>query len=221
MSRVTVRSVRLADVGPDGEACLDPAEHGRAARIKEPSGRLDFLAGRVALRNFAAGILGVGPELLTGAYSCPDCGTGPDLDHGRPGYWLDGTPAGLTLSLSRCRGWAVLAAAPAAVGHVAIGIDLEHSSGVRFDGFDGVALTPSERRLVGALAPDQAMLRRAAAWARKEALLKARGTGLRIDPATVEAFAEPADGAVVVGLDTVALGLAPGFAAALALIEKA
>ena len=30
---------------------------------------------------------------------------------------------------------------------------------------------------------------RASAWARKEALLKARGTGLRVDPASVEAFA--------------------------------
>ena len=62
---------------------------------------------------------------------------------------------------------------------------------------------------------------RAAAWARKEALLKARGTGLRIDPSSVEAFAEPADGTVVVDLDTVALGLPAGFAAALAIVEMA
>ena len=99
-----------------------------------------------------------------------------------------------------------------------IGIDLEHSSGVIFPGFDDVALTPVERRLLAALAPEQAMLWRTAAWARKEALLKARGMGLRIEPASVEAFAEPRDGTMLVDLDTVALGLPPGFAGALAVI---
>ena len=66
--------MRLADVGPDGEAFLDPAERARAAGIKDPATRRDFLAGRIALRNFAAGILGVRPGELTAAYSCPDCG---------------------------------------------------------------------------------------------------------------------------------------------------
>ena len=47
---------------------------------------------------------------------------------------------------------------------------------------------------------------RAAAWARKEALLKARGTGLRVEPASVEAFAEPPDGTVLIDLDTVGPG---------------
>ena len=59
-----------------------------------------------------------------------------------------------------------------------------------FPGFDDVALTPAERQLLAALPPEEAMPWRAAAWARKEALLKARGTGLRVDPASVEAFAE-------------------------------
>ena len=83
-------------------------------------------------------------------------------------------------------------------------------------GFDDVALTPAERQLLAALTPDQATLWRTAAWARKEALLKARGTGLRIEPASVEAYAEHRDGTILVDLDTVALGLPPGFAAALA-----
>ncbi|MET4137334.1 4'-phosphopantetheinyl transferase superfamily protein [Pseudarthrobacter sp. PvP090] len=99
---------------------------------------------------------------------------------------------------------------------MAIGVDLEHSAGVMFPGFDDVALTPAERQLLAALAPDQATLWRTAAWARKEALLKARGTGLRTEPASVEAYAEHGDGTVLVDLDTVALGLPAGFAAALA-----
>ncbi len=161
------------------------------------------------------------PGDLSTAYSCPDCGTGPDLDHGRPGYRLGQAPAGLGLSLSRSHGWALLAVGPAAPVRpdgVAIGVDLEHSAGVMFPGFDDVALTPAERQLLAALAPDQATLWRTAAWARKEAILKARGTGLRVEPASVEAYAELRDGKIVVDLDTVALGLPAGFAAALAVL---
>jgi 4'-phosphopantetheinyl transferase len=158
---------------------------------------------------------------LTAAYSCPECGTGPELDHGRPCYLLGSAPAGLLLSLSRSHGWALLAAGPAGTAGAAVGVDLERSSGVGFPGFDDVALTPAERQRLAALAPDEAMSWRAAAWARKEALLKARGTGLRVDPASVEAFAEPADGTDLVDLDMVALGLPAGFAAALAVVGKA
>ncbi|WP_024367034.1 4'-phosphopantetheinyl transferase family protein [Arthrobacter sp. TB 26] len=221
---ITVRSVRLADVGPDGGALLDPAERARAARITDPPARLDFVAGRIALRGFAAGILSVRPGELTADYSCPDCGTGPELDHGRPGYRLDGAPTGLSLSLSRSRGWALLAAGrgvgPGSAGST-IGIDLEHSSGTVFPGFDDVALTPAERQLLTELPPDQADHWRTAVWARKEALLKARGTGLRLDPCSVEAFPEPADGNVLFELDTPALGLPAGFAAALAVVGTA
>lgn len=164
------------------------------------------------------------PGDLRTAYSCPDCGTGPELDHGRPGYRLDGRPVGLSLSLSRSRGWALLAAG-SAVGAgaavAAVGIDLEHSSGAMFPGFDDVALTPGERQLLADLAPDRAILWRTAAWARKEALLKARGTGLRIEPASVEAYAEPGEGAILVDLDTAALGLPAGFAGALAVLDPA
>ena len=167
------------------------------------------------------------PADLRTAYSCPDCGTGPELDHGRPGYRLRRAPAGLGLSLSRSHGWALLAAGPdspnrpvrpADAAGVTVGIDLEHSSGVMFPGFDGVCLTPAERQLLSALAPEQATLWRTTAWARKEALLKARGTGLRVEPASVEAFAEPLDGTMLVEVDTVALGLPPGFAGALAVV---
>ncbi|MET3923262.1 4'-phosphopantetheinyl transferase superfamily protein [Arthrobacter sp. UYEF20] len=188
----------------------------RAAGIKDPANRRDFLAGRIALRGFTAGILGVRPGELTAAYSCPDCGTGPELDHGRPGYRLHGAPAGLILSLSRSRGWALLAAGGAREPEATVGIDLEHSSGVGFPGFDDVALTPAERQLLAAVPPDQATLWRTAAWARKEALLKAHGTGLRVNPASVDAFAEPTEGVVLVELDRVALGLPAGFVAALA-----
>ncbi|KUM37370.1 4'-phosphopantetheinyl transferase family protein [Arthrobacter sp. EPSL27] len=157
------------------------------------------------------------PSDLTAASACPECGTGPDIDHGRPGYLLAGAPAGLILSLSRSRGWALLAAGSGAAG-TAVGVDLEHSSGVGFTGFDDVALTPGERELLAAVPPEQSPRWRAAAWARKEALLKAYGTGLRTDPATVEAFADFPAGTLLVDLAPADLGLPAEFAAALAVL---
>jgi 4'-phosphopantetheinyl transferase len=133
---------------------------------------------------------------------------------------LDSGPARLPLSLSRSCGWALLAAGPVGAA-AAVGVDLEQSSGAGFPGFDDVALTPTERQRLAALAPGDATPWRAAAWARKEALLKARGTGLRIDPASVEAFAELPDGTVLIDLDTAALGLPAGFAAALSIVGTA
>lgn len=217
MAGITVRSVRLADVGPDGEAFLDAAERSRAAGIKDPATRREFLAGRIALRDFAAGVLGVQPSDLTAAFACPECGTGPEIDHGRPGYLLAGAPAGLLLSLSRSRGWALLAAGSGESG-AAVGVDLEDTSGVGFAGFDDVVLTPGEREMLAAVPPEQATRWRAAAWARKEALLKAHGAGLRTDPATVEAFADFPGSTRLVDLDPADLGLPPQFAAALAVL---
>jgi 4'-phosphopantetheinyl transferase len=180
----------------------------------------------------------VRPAELTADYSCPDCGVGPELDHGRPGYRLRGDTAsqgagrswstgisgipnaGPSLSLSRSRGWALLAAGDRGVGR-AVGIDLEHVSGVGFPGFDDVVLSTAERKLLSALPPDLVDSWRTAVWARKEALLKARGTGLRVDPCSVEAFSAPGDGDVLIELDTVALGLPEGFAAALAVERNA
>ncbi|MET1021134.1 MAG: 4'-phosphopantetheinyl transferase superfamily protein [Arthrobacter sp.] len=175
----------------------------------------------MALRSFAAGILGAHPGELAAAYSCPDCGSGPDIDHGRPGYRLHGAAAGLILSLSRSCGWALLAAGVPGNPGTAVGIDLEHRSGIGFEGFDDVALTPAERQLLAAVPAGRASLWRAAAWTRKEALLKARGSGLRVDPASVNVFAESVNGTVLVGLDTVALGLPAGFVAALAVLGGA
>lgn len=218
---VTVRSVRLADVGPGGAAFLDSEERGRAERIEDRKTRAQFLAGRIALRTLAAGILGVGPADLTSCYACPDCGTGPGLDHGRPGYrFRDGAPAGLSLSLSRSGGWALLAAGNATGPGVGLGVDIEHVSGVQFPGFDAVALSPDERRFLAASPPEDAIRWRAAAWARKEALLKARGTGLRTDPTSVEAFTGPPAGTVLVDLETTELGLPPEVAAALAIVDQ-
>ncbi|WP_269939106.1 4'-phosphopantetheinyl transferase family protein [Arthrobacter sp. HY1533] len=214
-----VRAFDLAAVGQDLAPLLDPAEHGRANTIADTATRREFLAGRIAQRLAAAELLGCEPAALETAYVCPDCGSGPDLAHGRPGYRLRGGAGGVSLSLSRSSGWAVMAMLPA--HGLRLGVDIQHIASVGFPGFDGVALSPAEQRRLGGLPPALRDAWRADAWARKEALAKHSGQGLRTDPATIPAFSDgaadgPWAGVVVRSMGPGELGLPDGFAVALA-----
>ncbi len=93
---------------------------------------------------------------------CPRCGSG---DHGRPL-----THDGSFVSVSHTGDLHVVAMTTAGP----VGVDLEAVDSARFDGFDAVALHPRER-------PHTAS-ERATTWTRKEALLKATGNGLTVDP---------------------------------------
>ncbi|WP_104180828.1 4'-phosphopantetheinyl transferase superfamily protein [Arthrobacter sp. B0490] len=75
----------------------------------------------------------------------------------------------------------------APLGAPALGIDLAAASEVDFDGFDGVALTSEEQRAVGLLPFADRGRARARLWTRKEALVKALGTGFTAgDPDAVD-----------------------------------
>ncbi|WP_427017059.1 4'-phosphopantetheinyl transferase family protein [Pseudarthrobacter sp. P1] len=219
-------AVELSGVDDGGERLLDAAELLRADTFGTPALRRRFVAGRIAQRRFAAGLLGVDPAELRAVYGCPDCGAGGTVDHGRPGYWRGGAPTGLRLSLSRSGGWALLAGTLAR--GVDVGVDLQEVAAAGFDGFDDVALTPGERAAVLRLPASERPAARASAWAVKEAVAKALGRGLRMDPAGIDTLglfrargAGPVDGGTpgirLYALDTAALGLPAGFAAALAL----
>jgi 4'-phosphopantetheinyl transferase len=164
---------------------LDPAELDRAAALA-PGPRAAFVAGRLALRALAAELLDVPSPDLTINFSCPRCGTGPGLSHGRPGYAFRGKPAPLALSLSRSSGWIVLAALVEPPPGVTIGVDLEDPARLDFDGFDGVALTRAERAGLAGLSGPALLQERARLWARKEAWLKMTGRGLTTAPDTVD-----------------------------------
>jgi 4'-phosphopantetheinyl transferase len=91
-----------------------------------------------------------------------------------------------------------------------VGVDVERTAAVDFAGFDAVALTAVERDRIAALDPAKRSLARAMAWVRKEALLKATGSGLMVEPGQVElseATARFHD-----------LRVGPGFAGALAVL---
>ena len=164
---------------------LGPAELARAAALA-PGPRAGFVAGRLALRTLAAELLDVPASELTTNFSCPRCGTGPGLSHGRPGYAFRGQPAPLALSLSRSSGWILLGAVVEPPAGVTIGVDLEEPARLDFDGFDAVALTPAERAALAGLSGHALLNERARLWARKEAWLKMTGRGLTTAPDTLD-----------------------------------
>lgn len=174
-----------AAVRRDAERSLDGIELVRA-RAMAPAAGATFLAGRLAQRVFAAELMSVPVTDLCAAYSCPRCGAGPELGHGRPGYTYRGVRLPLALSLSRAAGWTLLAAVVDASRESRLGTDVEDPSRTRFDGFDALALTPAERQDLRDVNPELLPAARARLWARKEAWLKMTGDGLRTAPSTVD-----------------------------------
>jgi 4'-phosphopantetheinyl transferase len=191
---------------------LDPAEASRAAAM-EPAARTRFIAGRAALRRFAAGLLELPATELEASYSCPRCGSGPALSHGRPGYTRRGEPLPLLLSMARTRHWVLLAGLPVPGKGMRLGVDAEDPALLDFDGFDGVALGGDERPAVAHLTGSALLRERARLWVRKEAWLKMTGDGLRTDPRTVQVRNRP-EIADLASSDT---GLPAAFVAAVAL----
>ncbi|MCA4134679.1 4'-phosphopantetheinyl transferase superfamily protein [Arthrobacter sp. M4] len=193
---------------------LSPAEQERA-RAMAPQARVAFVSRRLAQRTFAAALLDVPPSALQACYSCPNCGAGVEVAHGRPGYLLDGVPAPLLLSVSQAGGWFLLAALLDAPVGMALGADLEHVDGTLFPGFDGVALTEAERRRVQGLPLEVRDLERTRLWARKEAWLKMTGSGLRSRPEDLDVLERPGLADLDLG-QWRSVGLPTGFAAAIA-----
>jgi 4'-phosphopantetheinyl transferase len=164
---------------------LEPVEASRAAAM-EPGARARFIAGRAALRRFAVELLGLPASGLEVAYSCPRCGSGPALSHGRPGYTHQGQRVPLLLSMARTGHWILLAGLAAPRAGMRLGVDAEDPGRLAFDGFDAVALGRDDRRAVASLSGPSLLRERARLWVRKEALLKMTGAGLRTDPRTVD-----------------------------------
>ncbi len=103
------------------------------------------------------------------SHSCPQCGS---ADHGRPA--LAGRPE-VSVSISRARDGSRVVAA--ACDSTRIGIDIEGVGAADFEHFSSIALHPREHC---ANSTERTRL-----WVRKEAILKAEGTGLARDPRTI------------------------------------
>jgi 4'-phosphopantetheinyl transferase len=188
------------------------AELLRAAAM-EPGPAARFLAGRAALRRFVGSIVDVPAEQLQAAYSCPDCGSGPGIAHGRPGFTHQGRPLPLLLSMARIGDWVLLAGLPSPVAGEQLGVDVEDPGRLGFDGFDDVALTDAEKHAVAGLEGPALLRERARLWTRKEAWLKMTGDGLRTDPREVAVLDKPE----LTDLPPAAAGLPASLVAAIAL----
>lgn len=123
------------------------------------------------LRAEAARFHDVPPALVVVVHECPRCGSAA---HGRPSLLATAAvrqPA--YVSLARAGDVSVVAITDAGP----VGVDVEAEGAADFGGFDDVALHPDER---GMTATDRTRV-----WVRKEALLKAYGHGLAVDPSDV------------------------------------
>lgn len=153
---------------------LDPVETERLAGTRDEATRRSYAAGHVLVRTALAQLLGQRPEQLTFDRACPHCGD----QHGPPVLLQD---KGLHISLSRTP--RLVAVAITRYGPV--GVDVEVVSSTDFEGFPEAALHPAERHEVEVHDRQERLHRRATSWARKEAVLKSLGVGLRTDPVSV------------------------------------
>lgn len=158
---------------PDGTGVLDETERARFEDLTHAPTARAYLALHTLARQVVGSIIGDPAHVVRFDRTCPVCG-GP---HGRP--TVVGHP-GLHVSLTRTS--ALVGLAVTTLG--AVGIDIEQVAAATFDGFDEVALHPGERE-PGGFPTGRGGRANATAWVRKEAALKALGTGLRTDPATV------------------------------------
>ncbi|MDF5755911.1 phosphopantetheinyl transferase-like protein [Spongiactinospora sp. TRM90649] len=138
------------------ERLLTETERGRAARMRRPADRADYIAAHLLARHCAAELLGRPPGTLTLAQRCGDCDA---TGHGRP-YFAEAPEVGV--SLTHTRGYVCAAAGPGKVG-----VDAERVPDGPFDdAVAGQSLAPGE---VAVVTGNRALIRQ---WVRKESLVK-------------------------------------------------
>ncbi|QQE48552.1 4-phosphopantetheinyl transferase family protein [Micrococcus luteus] len=181
-----------AATGPWGLTSAVPASAGAADAVSA-------LLGQVRTALTAAWGVPVGPLGLR--HACAGCGSAA---HGVPA--LTGLPPDRVALVSftrvrmpgaegRARIGAWWAPARPADG-LGLGVDVERADAAAFedeDGLGGVGFSTAERARVRELPTPERPAARARLWTRKEALVKAAGTGFTGDPAAVDALTVPAD----------------------------
>ncbi len=153
---------------------LDEKERERSRKFEHVGARRRFVLCRAALR-----------AILHEELRCSNEGLAfGELRHGKPFALVDGTPVPISFNVSHSGGHGLIAVAPKG----RLGVDVEERTDRRdFDRLIEAAFGPNE----------QIDLKRERAsgkfqlfyklWTVKEALIKALGTGLSLDPATFEA----------------------------------
>lgn len=146
---------------------LDNIEHERYAAYRRDDDRRRFLTGRVLLRTVAGRAIGSAPRDVPLDATCPDCGK----PHGKP--HVPGTDLEFSVSHSGDRVGLALARVP-------VGLDVESTARPVAANLPGYALSEREREQLAELPETERSAGFYRYWARKEALMKATGRGLKI-----------------------------------------
>jgi 4'-phosphopantetheinyl transferase len=167
---------------PTWPALLDATEAGRLASYRREEDRARFFTGTMRVRSIYASDLGVAPADVKLDRTCPDC----DRPHGK--VRLAGGGSDIEVSVSHSGDWVVVAAYRGR----SIGVDVEEvNHGLDHLSLAALAMTDAET----ARLRDE--LDRAGTfttlWARKEAVVKALGEGLRTP---LNGFAVSPDGRI-------------------------
>jgi 4'-phosphopantetheinyl transferase len=149
---------------------LDDEERERIGRFRRAADAASFAAGRALVRLALAERVGAAPGELVFDTWC-ELHASP---HGKPR--LVEPAAGFDFSLSRAGPRLLLAVSPTAVG-----VDVERRDRDVEAGVARIAFADDERTELEGAGPDAFL----ACWTRKEAVLKALGHGLAVDPKSV------------------------------------
>ncbi len=170
---IRVHHLELEGNAQEASRWLDPSELERLARIRTAAGRRQFLFGRAGLR-----------RLLCRRLDCP-----PDrlrLEGGpaeKPRALMEGRPSSLGLGVSHSGRHALIALG----WGKELGVDLEERRPRRrLEALIGRSLRGGERRLLLRAAGAERLRLFYRCWTLKEALLKARGSGLSLPPSSFE-----------------------------------
>jgi 4'-phosphopantetheinyl transferase len=153
---------------------LDDEERERIGRFRRPADAASFAGGRALVRLVLAEQLGVSPRELVFDTWCELHSSA----HGKPR--LVEPAAEVEFSLSRAGRRLVLAVSGAPVG-----VDVERLDRSTDLEVTRIAFADDERAELEALPPDDRAGAFLACWTRKEALLKALGHGLAVEPTSV------------------------------------
>jgi 4'-phosphopantetheinyl transferase len=170
------------DWDDEADAFPDSVERARLARLTSAGDRARFVTSRLLLKNLITASTGVPAAAVRLSYDCDECGK----PHGRPRVAYPKTTLPWHVSITHCAERVVVAATQAGP----VGVDVELVSATDFAGFEETVLTPQERREQAALPAKDRARGRAVSWTRKEAILKATGHGLTVDPRLIEATSE-------------------------------
>lgn len=169
--RVVVREAEVVD-DPRRRHLLDDAERDRADRKRRPA---PFVTAHAIARELLGELTGSDPRSLRFERRCTTCGS---RAHGKPSL-VHEAPWRFSLSYT-----GDLAVAAVTRDHE-IGVDIEGLDEAAFDDFDRVTLAETEGDHLAGLTGERLLDARARVWARKEAVLKATGHGLVVDPTEV------------------------------------